>query len=127
MDPNLLEGGFVLPRELGLELGDSSSEELVDLRVVAPEVLMLCVGQMGQVSLIEGLEIVEEGLHHILIEVVVGEELRHGHEDWVAALLGKKLRNSSFVHIAILFCALQDADPLEVLLLGGHQLQEGAV
>lgn len=67
MDPNLLEGGEQL-----LQVGNLLGKTLINHNVVTPEFVELDMGQMSQVCLIQGLEVVEEGLHDILVKVVEG-------------------------------------------------------
>lgn len=91
MDPDLLETFISLFCKLGFKISDPLGKLLVQALEMTPQMLMFIVCQMGQVSLIEGFEVVKECLHHVLIEVVVGKKLCHSHEDGVAILGGKEL------------------------------------
>lgn len=70
MNPHLLEGWKQL-----LKLGYLLSETLIHHYVVTPQFVELDMSQMSQVRLIQRLEVVKEGLHDILVKVVVGKEL----------------------------------------------------
>ena len=83
MDPHLFQSWINT-----LKLAYFVSESLINHYVVHPQLVEFKVCQMCQVGLIQRLEVVEQGLHHILIEVVVREQLVHGHEDRVAPFLG---------------------------------------
>lgn len=67
MNPNLLERGEQL-----LKIGYLLGKTLIHHYVMTPEFVELDMGQMSQVCLIQGLEVVEEGLHDILVKVVEG-------------------------------------------------------
>jgi hypothetical protein len=51
---------------------------------------MLSIGQVGEVCLLERLEVVEERLHHALVEVVVRKKFFHSHENGVAVFSRKE-------------------------------------
>lgn len=80
---------------------------------------------MSKVSLIERLEIVEKGLHDVLVEVVVREEVLHRHENWVATFSREEPTDRRLLLRVVLFCRLKYANPFEILLL--LELQEGPV
>jgi len=90
VNPNLPEALLSFLGELILEIRDLDRETLVEILEVFPKVLMLRVGQVGQVCFIERFEVMKECLHDVLIEIVVREELSHRHEYWVAAFIRKK-------------------------------------
>ena len=122
MNPHLLH-----LRELLSKFIDFQSEYLIDLDIVLPQFLELIVCQVSQISLVEVLEVVKERFHDVLVEVIVRQQLVHRHEDGVAALVLKQLLYLALFLLGVLFHALQDADPLEILLLFVEQLEERAV
>ena len=84
MDPHLFHRiAAVHLSKLQSQLSYLVSEFLVNQRVVLPQMFELSVRQVGLVRLIEGLEVVEKCFHHILVEVVVRQELTQSHEYWV--------------------------------------------
>lgn len=84
MDPHLFHRiAAVHLSKLQSQLSYLVCEFLVNQRVVLPQMFELSVRQVGLVRLIEGLEVVEKCFHHILVEVVVRQELTQSHEYWV--------------------------------------------
>ena len=122
MNPNLLEGWEQL-----LQLGYLLGKTLIHHYVMTPEFVELDMGQMSQVCLIQRLEVVEEGLHDILVKVVEGQELRHLHEDRVASLICQEVRNLGFLLWAVILGALEDTHPFEILLFFLQYLHQRAI
>ena len=92
-----------------------------------PQMFELSVRQVGLVRLIEGLEVVEKCFHHILVEVVVRQELTQSHEYWVTWLFCEQSRDLDLVTLTILLFTLEDANPFEVLLLLFHELEHWTI
>ena len=84
MDPHLFHRiAAVHLSKLQSQLSYLVCEFLVNQGIMLPQMFELSVRQVGLVRLIEGLEVVEKCFHHILVEVVVRQELTQSHEYWV--------------------------------------------
>lgn len=85
MDPDLLKLREVFLSKFIYSL----SESLVYLNVVSPQLLKLSVRQVSQIGLIERFEVVKQGFHDILVEVIVWQQFTHGHKDGITAFISQ--------------------------------------